>query len=213
MKTMTSPVGRGAILVALDEPTRRLVRLSAVVTAGSEAEQRVQFAEAVETVPALWVEELLLQSYLFAGFPRALNAMREWRRVRPEPAAPPPAGAPEEWRAAGERTCGVVYGRSYDRLRDNIRHLHPALDDWMVMEGYGKVLSRPGLDLARRELCIVAACAAAGQDRQLHSHLHGALNVGVPPAVVSTAIDSLDGVIEARRVVTARLLWARVRGK
>ena len=62
----------------------------------------------------------------------------------------------------------------YDRLRENIRHLHPLLDDWMIDEGYGKVLSRPGLDLPRRELCIVAACAATGQDRQLHSHLHGA---------------------------------------
>ena len=30
----------------------------------------------------LWVEELMLQSYLFAGFPRALNAAREWRRRR-----------------------------------------------------------------------------------------------------------------------------------
>lgn len=213
METMTTPTRHADTLRTLDEPTRRLVRLSAVVTAGSEADQRVVMAEAVETVPPLWVEELLLQSYLFAGFPRALNAMREWRRVHPEPAAPPSAGAPDQWRAAGERTCAVVYGRYYHRLRDNIRHLHPALDEWMIMEGYGKVLSRPGLDLPRRELCIMAACAAAGQDRQLHSHLHGALNAGVAPAVVSATIESLDGVIGADLLETARLLWARVRGK
>ena len=210
---MTTPARRIDTLVTLDEPTRRLVRLSAVVTAGSEAEQRAVIAAVVETVPPRWVEELLLQSYLFAGFPRALNAMREWRRVHPEPAAPPPAGAPDEWRAAGEHTCAIVYGQFYDRLRDNIRHLHPALDEWMIMEGYGKVLSRPELDLARRELCIVAACAAAGQDRQLHSHLHGALNAGVAPDVVSAAIESLDGVIGSVLLETARLLWARVQGK
>ena len=81
------------------------------------------------------------------------------------------------------------------------------------MEGYGKVLSRPGLDLPRRELCIVAACAAAGQDRQLHSHLHGALNAGVAPEAVSDAIEALAGVIPDQRLETARLLWARVRGK
>ena len=33
--------------------------------------------------PHDWIEELLLQTYLFAGFPRALNGMREWRRLAP----------------------------------------------------------------------------------------------------------------------------------
>lgn len=210
---MTHAATDPAILTTLDDATRRLVRLSAVVTAGTEAQQRSAIADAAGRVPAAWVEELLLQSYLFAGFPRALNAMREWRRVAPEPAAPDGGAPPGRWRADGERTCAVVYGKFYDRLRDNIRHLHPLLDDWMIVEGYGKVLSRPGLDLARRELCIVAACAAAGQDRQLHSHLHGALNAGAAAVAVSEAIDALAGVVEAGRLDTARLLWARVRGK
>ncbi|MDE3054831.1 MAG: carboxymuconolactone decarboxylase family protein [Gemmatimonadota bacterium] len=200
-------------LMTLDDATRRLVRLSAAVTAGTEARQRSEIAESLGAVPHAWVEELLLQSYLFAGFPRALNAMREWRRVAPEPSAPGAAAPPAQWRADGERTCAVVYGRFYDRLRENIRHLHPALDDWMIVEGYGKVLSRPGLDLGRRELCIVAACAAAGQDRQLHSHLHGALNAGVAAGAVSEAIEALAGVVPTELLETARLLWARVRGK
>ncbi|OYV68151.1 MAG: hypothetical protein B7Z72_08595, partial [Gemmatimonadetes bacterium 21-71-4] len=144
---------------------------------------------------------------------RALNATREWRRVVPEPVAAAAAAPPAQWRADGERTCAVVYGRFYQRLRENIRHLHPALDDWMIVEGHGKVLSRPGLDLGRRELCIVAACAAAGQDRQLHSHLHGALNAGVAPGAVGDAIDALGGVVPSHLLETARLLWVRVRGK
>ncbi len=160
-----------------------------------------------------WVEELLLQTYLFAGFPRALNAMREWRRVsgRDAPTTDDQGGA--EWRVQGEATCARVYGSMYERLRANIRDLHPALDDWMVVEGYGKVLSRPGLDLPRRELCIVAACAAAGQERQLLSHLHGALNVGVPAAVVGDAIEALASVMSEERLRATRMLWARVRGK
>lgn len=210
---MTHPHTTPGILTTLDDATRRLVRLSAVVTVGTEAQQRSAIADVLSAVPHAWVEELLLQSYLFAGFPRALNAMREWRRVVPAPAAPAAAVPAAQWGADGERTCAVVYGEFYERLRDNIRRLHPALDEWMVVEGYGKVLSRPGLDLGRRELCIVAACAAAGQDRQLHSHLHGALNAGVAPGTVSDAIEALVGVIPAGLLATARLLWARVRGK
>jgi 4-carboxymuconolactone decarboxylase len=91
--------------------------------------------------------------------------------------------------------------------------LHPLLDEWMITEGYGKVLSRPGLDLGRRELCIVAACAAARQDRQLHSHLRGAVNVGVAPDAVDAALDAIADFIGSEHARSVRLLWARVRGK
>jgi 4-carboxymuconolactone decarboxylase len=111
----------------------------------------------------------------------------------------------------GEETCRRVYGEMYERLRVNIRELHPELDEWMIVEGYGKVLSRPGLDLARRELCIVAACAASGQDRQLHSHLHGALNVGCAPSLVDDVLEELAPMLGVERAKSVALLWARVR--
>jgi 4-carboxymuconolactone decarboxylase len=206
-----------AELITLDEGTRALVRLSAVIAAGSESAVRRSLAVAARVTPAAHVEELVLQSYLFCGFPRALNAAREWRRVSPVPAPTSDEAEDlsrtEEWRERGERTCEEVYGRMYEKLRLNVRDLHPALDSWMVLEGYGKVLSRQGLDLPRRELCIVAACAATDQDRQLHSHLHGALNVGVSPELLADAIDALEETIGAARVRSVRLLLARVVGK
>ena len=211
---MTTRAQRTTTLNALDDATRRLIRTAAVIAAGDELAIRAALAEASATVKAEWIEELILQSYLFCGFPRSLNAMREWRRLTGERAAPgAEAGDLEEWRRRGEETCGLVYGKMYDRLRVNIRELHPELDEWMIVEGYGKVLSRPGLDLARRELCIVAACAASKQDRQLHSHLHGALNVGVAAGVVTEALDALAEQVPASALATARLLWRRVQGQ
>lgn len=207
----------GVILSTLDEETRALVRLAAVVTAAGEPEVRDALERAVRSVRGEWVEELLLQSYLFAGFPRALNAMREWRRAsgRPAPEADEAddAAAGPAWQARGERTCAVVYGPFYEKLRHNIRHLHPALDAWMISDGYGKVLGRPGLDLARRELCIVAACVAAAQDRQLHSHLHGARHVGASAMAVGETLDALEGLVDEEVLKGARMLWARVKGK
>jgi 4-carboxymuconolactone decarboxylase len=197
----------------LDDATRALVRLSAVVAAGSERDIRDTMSTATSDIPVAWVEELLLQSYLFAGFPRALNAMREWRRVQPLAISTSVHESVEQWQSDGEATCSAVYGTMYERLRQNIRALHPLLDDWMITEGYGKVLSRPALDLQRRELCIIAACAAQDQDRQLHSHLRGALNVGVAPSVVTAAIDALADLLGTSRAQSVRLLWARVQGK
>src|SRR5688572_5974255 len=147
---------------ALGDEERALVRLAAVIAAGSEADIRAELARAQHDVRVEWVEEVILQSYLFAGFPRALNAAREWRRISGRAAPESDEGENFEnaarWRTEGETTCATVYGPFYERLRHNIRHLHPALDAWMIVDGYGKVLSRPALDLRRRELCVVAAC-------------------------------------------------------
>ena len=108
-------------------------------------------------------------------------------------------------------TCARVYGPFYDRLRPNIAALHPALDAWMIVEGYGKVLSRPGLDLKRRELCVVAACAVMDQERQLHSHLHGALNAGATATEVDETLAAVDDMLEPRARERIAHLWSRVR--
>lgn len=194
-----------------------LVRLSAQIAAGSEPEIRAACQAALDAdVPTAWVEECILQSYLMAGFPRALNAMREWRKVSGV-SAPELEEIPEpslwRWRTQGEQTCEVVYGRFYKKLRENIVGLHPALDEWMIVEGYGKILSRPGLELDLRELCIVAACTAMGQERQLHSHLHGAVNAGASARAVEATLDALEGLVSPDNLVRARLLLARVLGK
>ena len=206
-----------ARLVLADPPTLMLVRLAAIITSGSETDLRYGFLAVRDGVPAEWVEELVLQSYLFAGFPRGLTAAREWRRVSGRAAPESDDGADydnaDAWRRSGEVTCRKVYAARFEALRVNVRALHPALEAWMIVEGYGKVLSRPGLDLQRRELCVIASCAAARQNRQLHSHLYGALNVGVAPADVEAAITSIADILGDEHARTVRLLWARVMGK
>ena len=197
-------------ILTLDDATRHLVRLAAIIAGCDDEAVRGSLGVARQAgVPIAWIEELILQSHLFTGLPRALNAMREWRRLVPAVHSPS-IDDPSHWRERGEGTCALVYGDMYDTLRSNIVALHPALDDWMIVDGYGKVLGRPGLDLARRELCIVAACAISRQDRQLHSHLHGALNVGVAPDALSGAVDALADLLGAERAESVRLLLGRV---
>jgi len=112
---------------ALDAETVSLVRLSGVICAGTEPQMRDALARAAGDCRPEWVEEVVLQSYLFAGFPRALNAAREWRRIsgRRAPATDEGEefGNATRWRTDGEKTCATVYGRFYERLRHNIREL------------------------------------------------------------------------------------------
>ena len=115
------------------------------------------------------------------------------------------------WERAGEAVCRRVYSGNYEKLRKNVRDLHPALDRWMILEGYGKVLSRPAVDLATRELCIVASLAVTGWEPQLHSHLRGALNAGAEPAEAEAALEAglrYASTDDWRR--QARALWQQV---
>ncbi len=215
-ESMTRADAPRVTLMALDAETASLVRLAALLTGGSEAEIRTALTHANAVVNPVWIEEVILQTYLFAGFPRALNAARDWRRIsgRRAPSFDESTeGSAEDFVARGEATCAAVYGDFYAPLRVNIRSLHPALDTWMIADGYGKVLGRPLLDLPRRELCVVAACAIARQDRQLHSHLHGAVNAGADRAVVSAALAAIADLIDADDMRRYQMLWTRVKGK
>jgi 4-carboxymuconolactone decarboxylase len=214
---MTPLDGGGAMVSALDDATVALVRAAAALSSAGEDSIRAALEEALAVTPPVWMEELLLQTYLFAGFPRALNGMRMWRRLsgRAAPLEDRSAshGNHQAWARDGERTCAIVYGPFYDRLRRNITALHPALDQWMITDGYGKVLARPELDLKRRELCVVATCAASGQDRQLHSHLHGALHAGATRNEVTATLEAVADYVRPDDVDRYWHLWAKVSGK
>jgi len=196
---------------------RALVRLSAALAAGERAGWIEAMEAALAESPRTAVEESLLQSYLFLGFPAALTALAEWRKLtgtRPRPNTAADPADPAGWGDRGEAVCRAVYGRAYEKLRGNVRRVHPAMDDWMIREGYGKVLGRDGLDLATRELCIVAILAATRWEPQLHSHLRGALHVGCSPAAVEHALE--EGIATTGDDVwrdRARTLWRRVRDR
>jgi 4-carboxymuconolactone decarboxylase len=210
---MTSP---GERLDRLDGHTRALVVLAAAIATGREpvVEQHCRACVAA-AVPTLWVDELLLQSLLMVGWPRMFVAAAIWRRVGPPAAAPGEDGADYshagEWRQRGERYCHIVYGASYARLRDNVRALHPALEAWMLTEGYGRTLGRAGLDFARRELCVMAQTAVQGAERQLHSHLKGARNAGASPQAITEALDAVRPLLGSAEAELADSLWNRIR--
>jgi len=214
---MTTGAEARASLAPIEAGLRHLVRIAGAIAGSPEGQVRSLMSEAVDEVDPVSVEEIILQSYLFAGFPRALNAMRMWRVVseRPAPDSDPEAAAEDFdlWRARGAETCAIVYGKSYEKLRRNICDLHPALDEWMIVDGYGKVLSRPGVDLRTRELCVVAACAVSGQQRQLHSHLHGALNSGSTVGEIGAVLDALGDLISRDDLARYRQLLQKVQAQ
>jgi 4-carboxymuconolactone decarboxylase len=202
-------------LQQLDPATRALLELAIAIALGEESRlEPACRACLVAGLPLIWVEELLLQSVLTVGWPRALVAFAVWRKTAGPIQEPGEDGSDygraPEWEARGEAVCSEVYGKNYERLRENVRALHPSLDAWMVTEGYGKTLGRPGLDLARRELGTVVQVAIQGAEKQLHSHLRGALNAGASPRAVSEALELVAPSLGVREKEIAGSLWKRV---
>src|SRR5882762_8345608 len=213
----TMSEGTGPVL---DAPTAALVRVAAAVARGNASDLKARFAAARDArVPGLWIEELLLQSMLVVGYPLALVAFGAWRGVG---GAAPVAGDGAEdlahadweaWASRGAAVCREVYGRAYHKLLVNLRVLHPALEDLVLVDAYGKVIGRPGLDLKRRELCTVATTAVLGTAEQLHSHLRGALNTGASGAEVEAVLTLIEEDLDADGRRSAREQWADVRGR
>lgn len=158
-------------------------------------------------------EEMLLQAHLFVGFPDALAALALWRERSGRPAPAARDEACEEWQKRGPAVCRIVYGENYPKLRRNVADIHPEMDRWMLDGGYGRVLGRGGLDLATRELCIVALLVVWDAPRQLHSHLRGALHAGASERSTQAAVEIGCAHASPPAAARARELLGRVRGR
>jgi len=204
-------------VTALDPATTALVLAAAAMNDADEAviERRLQGALEAGADPA-WLDELVLLGVLVVGFPRALVFAAALRRLVPRPPEAGDGADYEHWRTwarRGAESCHAIYRANYTKLRENVARLHPVLDPWIVVDGYGRILGRPGLDVRRRELCNIAILVAQGVPRQLHSHLRGALNVGASPAEVDGVLDTLEssGMVSASRMSEARSQWSQLR--
>lgn len=196
----------------MTESVRALVRVSAAIGRGDREAVAAALAQASGVAPHDEIEEVLLQSHLFAGYPAMLQAIGAWRQIRPDA----PAEAPEDpasWEARGERVCATIYAGQYERLRENVRRMHPVLDRWMIADGYGRVLGRPGLPLPVRELCIVALLCAQDVPEQLYAHLRGALNAGATEGDVEEVVSLAGESLSEQRRAGARARWEIVRAR
>lgn len=207
----------------LPSDERALVEVSAALGGGRPEDRDEALRAAAAEVRAGRlasgaVEEALLQAHLFLGYPATIAALDRWRALEPGAGRAEAEGGEgrdadgADRRERGERLCRRIYGdEAYGKLRRRVRRLHPALDRWMVEEGYGRVLSRPGLEVRVRELCVVAVLAAADWPPQLHSHLRGALRVGASPAAVEAALEAGTERAAGPAADRARERWRRVR--
>jgi len=137
--------------------------------------------------------EALLQNYLFTGYPSAIISLKILNKhVRFKAKNSADDMNLYHFRKRGEKNCKAIYGKKYDKLIANVKSFSPELAEWLVLEGYGKVLGREGLSLKERELCIVSALAALKFEDQLYSHINGTIRVGASVKEIEEVIKNLS---------------------
>ncbi len=122
------------------------------------------------------MEEAILQTLLFAGFPKTIEALKQLRKHFPVKHTSMDV---DDQKQAGEKTSGIIYGKYRSKLKAVMDDLHPALTKWMIEDGYGRILSRPGLSLQEREIAVLASLMTSGMINQFRAHIRGAMYAGI----------------------------------
>jgi 4-carboxymuconolactone decarboxylase len=167
----------------------------------------------------VFVYEILLQGYLFCGYPRAIESLFCLDQVlsgKEGIGTGLLASAPEESSEAlmkrGIITARKVHGDKFERIHNKISALSPDLGYLMLVEGYGRILSRPGLDIRTRELAVVASLATTRAPRQLGSHIRGCRNVGCGDSEIYESIFTCQLWAPDEHISEALGIWAEITG-
>lgn len=79
----------------------------------------------------------------------------------------------------GKEMIDIIHPDASKTLIESLKDIAPDLGRFVVEFAYGKIYTRPSLDLKSREIATVAALTAMGNaSPQLRDHIEGALNVG-----------------------------------
>lgn len=185
---------------ALSAKQQAIPRIGAGMAIGDMASLSAALNQGLEAgLSVSDIKEILVQLYAYAGFPRSLNALRQYMSVLEErknrgvvdapgrEPGPVPSGddllslgTANQTKLAGAPVSGPLFTFA------------PAIDEYLKAHLFGAIFARDNLDWQSRELATVGALAALpGVESQLRSHIGISINVGLTPAQLHGAAQVL----------------------
>lgn len=170
---------------------------------------RLQVQDALDAgVSYSMLYEAILQIHLFAGYPASIEGLALLKDIynqEPQSAEPYDVAL---FKMRGEKLCRDIYTTVFEKMNARMQSFSPELAEWMIIDGYGKTLSRPALDIQTRELINICILSLGKWKQQYISHVRGALNVGISLDDIQLAITYLqsDSTKEAYNFASSILL-------
>ncbi|MGB2867371.1 MAG: carboxymuconolactone decarboxylase family protein [Bacteroidota bacterium] len=158
---------------------RICILVASLYTVGERDRVQQLLRKEVDQLPESFLPELFIHLSLLLGFPAMLHGLEQYAALNHRKVPRSKSGTKS--RADGVRVFKKIYGGHADRVLTNMKKLHPNLPRWILRDTYGRVFTRTGLSLAERELVNVVVLALQGFEKQLYSHLRGALRTGMSP--------------------------------
>ena len=175
----------------LSAPDERLIDLVSAVARGDWQGLAEMRKNAPEGEPDARWREALIQSHLFLGFPRVVEAFEILAQSGGlhAPGLDELESSEADHRDRGAPIFEAIYADLAPAVGRRLSQHHPDFARWIAEHAYGRVLSRPGLDPATRELLAIVCLLHTGLDRQLASHTRGAVRLGASPEAVSAVFE------------------------
>lgn len=171
--------------LSLTEEECYLILIASLTSSGQERNLKDVIKSALKSSVRLpLIQESILQTYLFNGYPRTINAFTVLKESCFELNVDYylPTSVDEKdasfYLTEGLKLFEVIYRELADKVINHIQSCSEELMTWILLEAYGKVLSRKMLSTRVRELLIVGMLFSMKSYRQLMPHARGVLLCG-----------------------------------
>ena len=185
-------------------------RMSVCVVLGRWKELEV-IRRAVPEAKIDWAwREALLQTHLFAGFPRLVEAYGVIEKAGGCGLAVPEESEAGQASRDGSVLFSQIYGDQAPAVRQTLSSYSSDFATMIEQHAYARVLMRPGLTAAVRELLSVTCLIALDQPRQLMSHARGALHCGATVVQLRQSLIFVQDLVNEGSLARAERVIERV---
>ncbi|KHT64424.1 4-carboxymuconolactone decarboxylase [Photobacterium gaetbulicola] len=198
---------------------KAIIPIAAFTASGNIDELKVSFTEGLEAGLTInEIKEVLVQLYVYAGFPRSLNGLTAFMEVMSEreangvkdtvgkSASPLPTdqtslefGTVNQTKLIGAPLSGALFDFS------------PQVDEYLKAHLFGDIFERDVLTWKEREIATIAALAnIPGVNSQLASHYNISMNNDITPAQLQAFVKVLERKCGAAIAENAQAVLAQV---
>lgn len=170
-----------------------ILKITIFMSCNDKDNARILMQDALKLhVPYTALYEALLQIHLFSGYPASIEGLSLLQEVYNEKPAAIEEYNVQLFKQRGEKLCRDIYTTVFEKMNKRMHSFSPELSEWMIIDGYGKTLSRANLDIQTRELINICILSLGKWKQQVISHIRGALHVGVEIHDIEEAIECLQ---------------------
>lgn len=187
-------MGENAMAENLTTEQKSVAEVSAYTASGNQTGLKEALIKGLDAgVTVNTYKEILVQSYAYCGFPRALNALATLMQTVDERGKTDESGAEPSAKPQGS---ALNYGTENQtklvgaEVKGKLFEFAPAIDEYLKAHLFGDIFARDNVDWKMREVATIAMLAVRdGVESQLDAHINIGKHNGLTDDQVNEILD------------------------